>query len=208
MIEISVKDQNNKDVGSAQLSESVFGRKIRTDLLAMAVRYQMAKRAQGNASIKSRAQVNGGGKKPYRQKGTGSARQGTIRAPQYRGGGIVFGPTNAKNPAIKLSKKVRRLALQTALSTKREEGGLTILNELVFNEIKTKAMRETLAALDLKGRILIVLEGRDEVIEKSARNLPGVTVMSSVGVNVYDLLIHDSVVMTQAAVKLLEEKLG
>lgn len=208
MIEFSIKDQKNKEVGSAELSDNVFGRKVRTDLLAMAVRYQAAKRAQGNASTKNRAAIRGGGAKPYRQKGTGSARQGTKTAPQFRGGGIVFGPSNAKNPAIKMPKKVRRLALQTALSTRREEGGLTILNELVLPEIKTKAMRETIEGLGLTGSVMIVLGERNEVIEKSARNLPNVTVVPPEGVNVLDLLNHDNVVMTQAAVKVLEEKLG
>jgi large subunit ribosomal protein L4 len=208
MIEFSVKDQNNQEVGSAELSDTVFGRKVRTDLLAMAIRYQMAKRAMGNATTKNRAAVRGGGKKPYRQKGTGAARQGTRSAPHYRGGGVVFGPSNEKNPAIKLPKKVRRLALQTAISTRREEGGLIILDDLVMAEIKTKAMRQTLESLELTGSVMIVLGGRNEVIEKSARNLPNVTVIPSEGVNVLDLLNHDHVVMTQAAVKALEERLG
>ncbi|MEO5341203.1 MAG: 50S ribosomal protein L4 [Magnetococcus sp. MYC-9] len=207
MIEIPVVDAGNRELRRVPLQEAIFGREVRADLLARAVNYQLAARRGGNASTKRRSEVSGGGKKPYRQKGTGNARQGTARAPQYRTGGIVFGP-HPHSYAHKLPKKVRRLALQVALSAKREAGELIILDGFNLTEIKTRAARDVLAALGVTRSGLVVLEGVDTTVELSIRNLPGIDVMRVEGVNVYDLLAHDTVVMTEAALGLLQERLA
>lgn len=207
MIEVTVRDASNKELRTISLAETVFGRPMRTDLLAMAVNWQMNKRRGGCASTKGRAEVHGGGKKPYRQKGTGRARQGTIRAPQFRGGGIVFGP-HPRDFATKLPKKVRRLALQVALSAKREAGEMIVVDDLNLREIKTKAMMGLLQGLHAAERTLIVIPEANDIIELSARNLRGVSVLRSEGVNVYDLLVHDTVVITEPALKKLEERLA
>lgn len=207
MIEYPIKNTENEEIGKAELQDSVFGREIRGDLLAMAVKYQMAKRRQASANTKGRAEVAGGGKKPYRQKGTGNARQGTVSAPQYRGGGVVFGPKH-RISKFKLPKKMRRLALMTALSSKQASGELILLDQLIVEDVKTKAMRLILDGLDASKSSLVVLTESDRNIELSARNLPGITVLSTEGVNVYDLMAHEKLVMTDAARKKLEERLA
>ena len=207
MIEIPVVDASNQAVRQVVLQEEVFGRKIRADLLARAVNHQLAGRRGGNASTKRRAEVAGGGRKPFRQKGTGNARQGTSRAPQARTGGIVFGP-QPRSYATKLPKKVRRLALQTALSAKREAGELLVLESFNLVEIKTKAMRAILATLGVEGSVLIVMAEENNIVALSARNLPGVDVMRVEGINVYDLLVHEKVVVTEAALQQLQERLA
>lgn len=207
MIEISVKDVSNKDLRSIPLKEEIFGMAVRPDLLHAAVNYQMAKRRGGTAKTKGRSEVNGGGRKPFRQKGTGNARQGTIRAPHYRGGGIVFGP-QPRDFSIKLPKKVRRLALMSALSAVREDGGLIVVDALPMVEIKTQAMLAILSQLEASRSALIVLAESDRNVELSARNLPNISVIRSEGVNVYDLLSHDKVIFTEPALKMLEERLA
>ncbi|MBF0625018.1 MAG: 50S ribosomal protein L4 [Magnetococcales bacterium] len=207
MIDYPVKDANNQEQRRVALSEEAFGKAVRPDLLAMAVRYQMAKRRSGNASTKTRGQVRGGGRKPYRQKGTGNARQGTIRAPQFRTGGIVFGP-HPRDYAHKLSKRVRRLALQTALSAKREAQELILVADLGLEGIKTKALQAILKRLDVTGSVLIVIAAADDKVELSARNIPGVSVIRPEGVNVHDLLWHEKVILTEAALQKIEERLG
>lgn len=206
MIEYPLKDAKNQEIGTAQLSEAVFGRPVRSDLLHAVVNHQLGRRRSGTASVKRRSDVAGGGAKPYRQKGTGNARQGTIRAPHYRGGGVVFGPV-ARDYGGKVNKKVKRLALQTALSAKREAGELVLVDDLGLTEIKTKAMAALLATLGIQGSALIVLAEADAVVERSARNLPRISVIRFEGVNVYDLLAHDQVV-TGSALKKLEERLA
>lgn len=207
MIEISVKDVSNKDLRSITLNEEIFGKAVRVDLLHAAVNYQLAKRRSGTAKTKRRSEVHGGGRKPYRQKGTGNARQGTIRAPQFRGGGIVFGP-QPRDYEMKLPKKVRRLALMTALSAKREDGGLIVVDTLSLAEIKTRAMLGILNTLEAQNSALIVLSESDRNVELSARNLPNISVIRSEGVNVYDLLSHEKVIITEPALKMLEERLA
>nr|CRH06679.1 50S ribosomal protein L4 [Candidatus Magnetococcus massalia] len=207
MIQVPVKDANNQEVRSAELSESVFGREIRADILGMAVNYQLAKRRQGTASVLGRSDVKGGGKKPYRQKGTGNARQGTIRAPQFRTGGVVFGP-HTRDYGHKVNKKVRRLALKTALSAKAAAEEIVIVDQLKMDEIKTKAMANTLEALGALNSAMVVTNSHEENVALSARNLPRVMVTDIDGVNVYDLLRHEKLVITEEAVKSLEEKLA
>lgn len=207
MIEIPVVDAGNRELRRVPLEEAIFGREIRGDLLARSVNYQLACRRGGNASTKRRSEVSGGGKKPYRQKGTGNARQGTNRAPQYRTGGIVFGPI-PHSYAQKLPKKVRRLALQVALSAKREAGELIILEAFNLTEVKTQAARAILEGLGVGRSGLVVLAEADHTVELSVRNLPGIDVMRVEGVNVYDLLSHEKVVMTEAALSRIQERLA
>lgn len=207
MIEFSIVDAGNQSLRQVTLQEEVFGREVRGDLLARVVNYQLARRRGGGASTKRRAEVAGGGKKPFRQKGTGNARQGTIRAPHYRGGGVVFGP-HPRSYAMKVHKKVRRLALQTALSAKREAGELVVIDGFNLVEIKTKAMRTILEALGVGRSALIVLAEKDVNVERSAQNLPGIDCIAVEGVNVYDLLVHEKVILTEAALGALQERLA
>ncbi|MBF0134737.1 MAG: 50S ribosomal protein L4 [Magnetococcus sp. DMHC-1] len=207
MIEHPLKDANNQDLRQIALKDETFGRPVREDLLARMVQYQLAKRRSGCASTKTRSDVRGGGRKPYRQKGTGNARQGTIRAPQFRTGGVVFGP-HPRSYATSLPKKVRRLALQTALSVKRIDGDLILLDKLEMAEIKTKAMRTILSNLGAERSALIVIPAEDVQVQVSARNLPGISVIRVEGVNVYDLLRHEKVIITEAALDKLEERLA
>lgn len=207
MIEFPVVDAGNQAVRQVTLREEVFGRKVRGDLLAKAVNYQLARRRGGNASTKTRSDVKGGGKKPFRQKGTGNARQGTVSAPQFRSGGVVFGP-HPRSFAMKLPKKMRVLALQTALSAKLEAAELIVLDSFNLTEIKTKAMCAVLEALGIERSALVVLAEEDAMVELSARNIPGVDVMRVEGVNVYDLLSHEKFVITETALGLLQERLA
>ncbi|MBF0145205.1 MAG: 50S ribosomal protein L4 [Magnetococcales bacterium] len=205
-MEFSLKDTQNNHLRTIELSEALFGRKVRKDLLARMVNYQLAKRRSGTASTKGRSEVRGGGRKPYRQKGTGNARQGTIRAPQFRTGGIVFGP-QPRSYAHKMDKKERRLALMTALSAKHAAGEMVFVEKLALPEVKTKAMKAILTALDAGHTALIVVAQEDRNVELSARNLPGVKVLRLEGINTYDLLAHEKVIITEDAVKRLEERL-
>ncbi len=166
----------------------------------------MAKRRAGTHSVKGRAQVAGGGKKPYRQKGTGRARQGTVNAPHYRGGGVVHGP-HPRSHAHKLPKKVRAAALRCALSRRCEENALTIFDAFTLPEIKTRHFAGVMSAFEF-GDLLLVIDEKDETILKSARNLPKVTVLPVEGLNVYDILKHRNLAMTSAAVEKITARLG
>lgn len=205
-MEFSLKDAQNNHLRTIELSEALFGREVRGDLLARMVNYQLAKRRSGTASTKGRSQVSGGGRKPYRQKGTGNARQGTIRAPQFRTGGVVFGPL-PRSYAHKMDKKERRLALMTALSAKRAADEMVVVDSLGLSGIKTKAVKEILKALGAEASALIVVAEEDRTVELSARNLPGVKVLRLEGINTYDLLAHEKIILTEDAVKRLEERL-
>ncbi|MBF0139669.1 MAG: 50S ribosomal protein L4 [Magnetococcales bacterium] len=206
-MEFSLKDAQNNHLRTIELSEALFGREVRGDLLARMVNYQLAKRRSGTASTKGRSQVSGGGRKPYRQKGTGNARQGTIRAPQFRTGGIVFGPL-PRSYAHKMDKKERRLALMTALSAKRAADEIVIVDRLGLDAIKTKAIKAMLQVLGADTSALIVVAEEDRTLELSARNLPGVKVLRLEGINTYDLLAHEKIILTEDAVKKLEERLS
>ncbi|MBF0095871.1 MAG: 50S ribosomal protein L4 [Magnetococcales bacterium] len=207
MIEIPVVDAGNQELRRIEVQKTVFGQEIRTDIVARMVNYQLAGRRGGNACTKRRSEVSGGGKKPYRQKGTGNARQGTARAPQFRTGGVVFGPL-PHSYAQKLPKKVRRLALQVALTAKLQAGELVVVESLGLTEIKTKAARSVMENLGVSRSGLVVLSGSDATVELSIRNLPGIDVMRVEGVNVYDLLAHEKVVMTEEALNRLQERLA
>ena len=203
---IDVFNTGREKVASVDLDDTVFGGEVKEHLLSSAVRYQMAARRAGTHKVKGRAEVSGSGKKPFKQKGTGRARAGHKRSPIWRGGGVVFGPT-PRSYAFKLNKKVRRAALRSALSRRVQENRLVVLDELVLPEIKTRQVVDFLGRFELSDA-LVVIDSRDETVVRSARNLPNVTVLPSDGLNVYDVLHRQNLVMTQAAIKAVTERLG
>ena len=208
MATIDVVNLENKKAGSLDLSSAVFEKDVKPHLYHAEVRRQLAERRAGTHSTKNRALVSGGGAKPYRQKGTGRARQGTTRAPQFAGGGVVFGPV-PRGYTHKLPKKMRRAALLSALSQLLQESTLTVVEDLQLENYNTKWIAEILASLSLSATsTLIVIDEPNPTVEASARNLPGVSVIRSEGVNVYDLLRHKSVLMTRAAVENLQARLS
>ena len=208
MATIDVVNLENQKAGSLDLSSAVFESEVKPHLYHAEVRRQLADRRQGTHSTKNRALVSGGGAKPYRQKGTGRARQGTTRAPQFAGGGVVFGPV-PRGYSHKLPKKVRAAALRSALSQRVAESTLTVVDELVVEGFQTKRVVAILAALGLDGgSTLIVVEDVNATVEASSRNIPGVSVVRVEGVNVYDLLRHKNVLITKAAIGKLEARLG
>ncbi|MBN2798531.1 MAG: 50S ribosomal protein L4 [Deltaproteobacteria bacterium] len=203
---VDVYNQQREKVSEIELAEEVFGAKVQEDLLYAAVRYQMAARRAGTHKAKGRSEVRGGGRKPFKQKGTGRARQGTIRAPQWRGGGVVFGPV-PRDHSHKLNKKVRAAAIRSAVSRRVEEGALVVLDNLDMPEIKTKAMVELLNRFEMAS-VVVVIPEKEEKVNRSARNIQGVTVLPVGGVNVYDILLRDNVLITADAVVALTERLG
>jgi large subunit ribosomal protein L4 len=199
---------DNKKAGSVELSPVVFEARVKPDLFYAEVRRQLAARRAGTHSTKNRSAVSGGGSKPWRQKGTGRARQGTTRAPQFAGGGAVFGPV-PRSYQHRLNKKMRRAALRGALSLRRGEGAITVVEELPVEEFKTKRVREILEGLSLGGdSVLIVISEEDQKLERSARNLPNTAVVRVAGLNVYDVLRHDKLLLTRPAVAAIEARLG
>jgi large subunit ribosomal protein L4 len=197
-----VYDIENNKISEIELSEAVFGAEVNEAVLYDVVRMQMASRRSGTASTKRRQDVRGGGRKPWRQKGTGRARAGTIRSPLWRGGGIVFGPT-PRSYAYKVSKKVRKLALMSALSMKVKEGRMLILKDFPMDEIKTKRFKEIVDRFGLR-KALFVADKSNPVLEKSSRNIQGIKLILSEGINVYDLLNYDHVVLFEPSVKMIE----
>lgn len=207
MLNIAVYNQLGEKVKDTELNEKVFGIEPNNQAIFDMVLLQRASWRQGTHKVKNRTEVAGGGKKPWRQKGTGRARQGSIRAPQWRGGGVVFGPTPRKY-GFKLNRKVRQLALRSALSQKVIDEELTILDTIAFDAPKTKSMVAVLKAFNADRKALIVVEGENANVELSARNIPGVKVVDSKGINVYDILNSDKMFVTEAAVKAIEEVLA
>ena len=207
MPKVKLFNQTGSEVGEIQLAETIFGIEPNEAVLFEAVMMQRASLRQGTHKVKTRSEVRGGGRKPWRQKGTGRARQGSIRSPQWRGGGTVFGPT-PRSYAYKLPKKVRRLAIKSALATKVVENNIVVLEDLVLNAPKTKDMVAVLKGLTVEKKALIVTADANEAVELSARNIPGVTVITADGVNVLDVLHHDKLIMTKAAVEKVEEVLA
>ena len=189
-----------------QLKEEIFGVELRPHLLHQAVTMQLNNRRAGTASTKSKGFVRGGGKKPWRQKGTGRARAGSIRSPLWVGGGTIFGP-QPKDYSYRMPKKARREALLSALSLKHKEGKIIVLNTLELAQAKTKLMREMLQELQVKSA-LIILPQADEKVALSARNLPNVKTLRVEGLNVYDLLRYEHLIMTERALRLIEERLA
>ncbi len=204
MPKVSVYNVSGKQVGEIQLADSVFGIEPHTSVLHDAVVMQLASLRSGTHKTKTRTEVSGGGRKPWKQKGTGRARQGSIRAPQWKGGGIVFGPT-PRSYAYKLNKKVRRLALKSALSAKVQDQEVIILDQLEMQQPKTKEFAQYLSNLNVTRKALIVSADINEAVQLSSRNIPGVKYVAADGINVLDLLNHDRVIFTQAAVAKVEE---
>lgn len=207
MPKVSLFNQTGSQVGEIELNDAVFGIEPNESVVFDAVIAQRASLRQGNHKVKNRSEVAGGGRKPWRQKGTGRARQGSIRSPQWRGGGTVFGPV-PRSYSYKLPKKVRRLALRSALSAKVLEENIIVLEGLAFDAPKTKEFVKVLSNLSVAKKTLVVTAELDENVALSARNIPGVTVVSATGVNVLDLVGHDKLVITKAAVEKVEEVLG
>ncbi len=206
MPKVSLFNQTGSSVGEIELNDSVFGVEPNQQVLFDALIMQRASLRQGTHKTKIRSEVAGGGRKPWRQKGTGRARQGSIRSPQWRGGGTVFGPT-PRSYSYKLPKKVRRLAIKSALSTKVLEENILVLENLVLDAPKTKDMVAVLKGLNVERKALIVTADFNEAVELSARNIPGVTVVAANGISVLDVLNHDKLVITKAAVEKVEEVL-
>ncbi|HTW51412.1 MAG TPA: 50S ribosomal protein L4 [Stellaceae bacterium] len=204
-MKLTVRDLDNKEVGDIDLAEEVFGLPVRGDILARVVNWQLAKRRAGTHKTKGISDISGTTKKPYKQKGTGRARQGSLRSPQFRGGAVIFGPV-VRSHEFGLQKKVRKLGLKTALSAKQAEGKLVVIDAASAAEAKTKALRSQFATLGW-GSVLIIDGAVDEGFAKAARNLPKVDVLPSVGANVYDILRRDTLVLTRAAVEQLEARL-
>jgi len=205
-MKLDVISLENKKSGSVDLDDAIFGVDVRADLLARAVNWQLAKRRAGTHATKGRSDVSGGGKKPFNQKGTGAARQGTSRAPQHRGGGIVFGPVQ-RSYAHKLTKKVRKQALKIALSSKQAEGKLIVLDTAALKAPKTADLTKKLAKLGWGSVLLIDGAQVSENFARAASNIIGVDVLPSQGANVYDILRHDTLVLTQDGVEKLQERL-
>lgn len=203
MAKVNVYNIEGKQVGEIELNDAVFGVEVNTHLMHMSVVGQLANSRQGTQSAKTRAEVSGGGKKPWKQKGTGRARQGSIRAPQWKGGGVAFAP-KPRDYSIKLNKKEKKAALKSALTTKVNEQKLIVLDELSFGEIKTKNMVKVLDNLKVS-KALIVLNNNDENVILSARNIPNVKTASTNTINVYDILKYDTFVVTKDAVATIEE---
>src|ERR1700761_119799 len=202
----SVKNLANQEVGSIELDETVFGLPVRKDILARMVNYQLAKRRAGTHKTKLIGDIAGTTKKPWNQKGTGRARQGSLRSPQFRGGAVVFGPL-VRSHAFDLQKKVRKLALKTALSAKQAEGKLIVLDRASIDSPKTKLLVERFEKLGWTSVLIIDGPEVDEGFARAARNIPKVDVLPQQGANVYDILRRDTLVLTKSAVEHLEARL-
>ncbi len=202
MATVTIYDQDKKSVGERELAEQVFNTEVKGYLLHDMVRYQLAARRQGTAAVKNRAAVAGGGKKPYKQKGTGNARQGTVRAPHFVGGGVAFGP-QPRSYAFKLNRKVKKSALCSALSVRFQAEKIVVMKDLAMEQVSTKSFAALLKRFEVEGA-LIVIDQADAKVELSARNLKNVKVLRADGVNVYDILKYPNLILTDAAVTEIE----
>ena len=203
MANVSVYNMEGNEVGTLELNDAVFGVEVNEHLVHMAVVSQLANNRQGTQSAKTRSEVSGGGKKPWRQKGTGHARQGSTRAPQWTGGGVVFAPV-PRDYSFKLNKKEKRAALKSALTSRVQNNKLIVVDELKFDEIKTKKFQAVLDNLKVS-KALVVLADNDEKVVMSARNIPAVKTALTSTINVYDILKGDTVILTKDAVAKIEE---
>ena len=203
MANVSVYNIEGKEVGTMELNDAVFGVEVNEHLVHMAVLQQLANNRQGTQKAKTRSEVSGGGRKPWRQKGTGHARQGSTRAPQWTGGGVVFAPV-PRDYSFKMNKKEKRAALKSVLTAKVQENKVVILDELKFDEIKTKAMVNVLNNVKAE-KAIVVLKENDEKVVLSARNIADVQTSLVNTINVYDILKHNTLVMTKEAVQAIEE---
>ncbi|MFT8393734.1 MAG: 50S ribosomal protein L4 [Liquorilactobacillus ghanensis] len=204
---VALFKQNGSKNGEVSLNDSIFGIEPNDNVIFDVVLMQRASLRQGTHAVKNRSAVSGGGKKPWRQKGTGRARQGSIRSPQWVGGGTVFGPT-PRSYSYKLPRKVRRLAIKSVLSQKVLDDSLIIVDQLSFDAPKTKAFVDVLDSLNVKTKVLVVLEDGNDLAALSARNLKNVTVINAKSVNVLDVINNDKLVMTQEALSQVEEVLA
>ena len=203
MANVSVYNIKGKEVGSIELNDAVFGVEINEHLVHMAVVNQLANNRQRTQSAKTRSEVSGGGRKPWRQKGTGHARQGSTRAPQWTGGGIVFAP-KPRDYSFKMNKKEKKIALLSALTSKVADNKIVVLDEFKLDEIKTKKFAEVMNNLKVS-KALVVLEGENKNVVLSGRNIPTVKVSATNEINTYDVLKYDTLVVTKAAVEKLQE---
>ena len=203
MANVSVYNMEGKEVGTMELSDAVFGVEVNEHLVHLAVVQQLANNRQGTQKAKTRSEVSGGGRKPWRQKGTGHARQGSTRSPQWTGGGVVFAPT-PRDYSFKLNKKEKRAALKSALTSRVVENKFVVVDELKMDEIKTKKFAEVLKNLNVE-KALVVLNDMDEKVIASAANIPTVKTSQTNELNVFDVLKYDTVVVTKAAVATIEE---
>ena len=203
MANVSVYNMEGKEVGTIELNDAVFGVKVNEHLVHMAVVSQLANKRQGTQKAKTRSEVSGGGRKPWRQKGTGHARQGSTRAPQWTGGGTVFAPV-PRDYSFKMNKKEKRFALKSALTSRVQENKIFVLDELSLTEIKTKAMKGVLDSLNVQ-KALVVTKEADQTVALSARNLPDVKTAHTGTINVYDILKYNTLVLTKDAVAAIEE---
>lgn len=208
MLKVAVYNQEGTKVKDTELNETIFGIEPNNQAIFDMVLLQRASWRQGTHKVKNRTEVRGGGRKPWRQKGTGRARQGSIRAPQWRGGGVVFGPNTNRNYKLKMNRKVRRLALKSALSQKVIDNEMMVLDNIVMEAPKTKAMVKVLENLEANRKTLIVMDEVNENVALSARNIPGVKVIDSKGLNVYDILDSTKMLITEGAIKAVEEVLA
>ena len=204
MANVSVYNMEGKEVGTVELNDAVFGVEANEHLVHMAVLQQLANNRQGTQKAKTRGEVSGGGRKPWRQKGTGHARQGSTRSPQWKGGGVVFAPV-PRDYSFKMNKKEKRAALKSVLSDKVAGGKLVVLDELKFDEIKTKKFKAVMDNLKVEDRALVVLGEKDDVVIKSANNLPFVQTALPGTINVYDSLKAGTLILTKDAVTKIEE---
>ncbi len=204
MANVSVYNMEGSEVGKMDLNDQVFAVDVNEHLMHMAVVLQLANKRQGTQKAKTRSEVSGGGRKPWRQKGTGHARQGSTRAPQWTGGGVVFAPT-PRDYSFKMNKKEKAGAIKSALTSKVNENKFFVMDSLKFDEIKTKKMVGVMDALKVN-KALIVLDGEDnDNVELSARNIEGVRTVCSNAINVYDILKYDTIIITKSAVSKIEE---
>ncbi|MBR0381108.1 MAG: 50S ribosomal protein L4 [Eubacterium sp.] len=203
MASVSVYNMEGAQVGTIELSDSIFAVPVNEHLVHQAVVAQLANRRQGTQKAKTRSEVSGGGRKPWRQKGTGHARQGSIRAPQWKGGGVVFAPT-PRDYSVKRNKKEKRAAMKSALTSRVNESKFFVLDELTLPEIKTKQMKAVLDNLNV-AKALVVTKEKDETVVRSANNLPTVKTATVDTINVYDILKYDTIVVTKEAVLKIEE---
>lgn len=203
MANVSVYNMEGKEVGTMELNDAVFGVEVNEHLVHLAVVRQLANNRQGTQKAKTRSEVSGGGRKPWRQKGTGHARQGSTRAPQWTGGGVVFAPT-PRDYSVKMNKKERRLALKSALTSRVQENKLIVLDELKLDEVKTKAMQNVLNNLNVS-KAMVVLADNDANVVLSARNIPNVVTALPNTINVYDVLKYNTVILTKASAAAIEE---
>ena len=203
MANVALYNMEGAEVGTVELSDSIFGVEIKENLVHQAVVLYLANRRQGTQKAKTRSEVSGGGRKPWRQKGTGHARQGSTRSPQWTGGGVVFAPV-PRDYSFKMNKKEKRIALKSVLTSKVQENKFLVLDELKLDEIKTKKMQKVLDNLKV-GKALVVITDDSGNVVRSAKNIPGVETASPSTINVYDILKYDTVIATKSSVAAIEE---